>query len=187
MNLEAKDWVLLISNLAMFFLLLWEKRRTRKSQDITDAKAIAETKKILKELGEPISEVVIVEKPKESKSKNLPAIVKYILVVFLGVIPIGINLWLLYGLLRETAPVTRGDIFTIVFISILTAGWVYNIYARSKRYEISDFEIEHKQIEERKLELRRQGMIDQARWKEEKTRQQELIDAGVKRIKDLDK
>lgn len=186
MNLEA-NWILIITNLATFLLLLWEKRRTRKSLDITDAKAIAEIKKIYKELGEPIPEALIAEKSKESKSKNLSAIVKYIFVVFLGVIPIGINLWLLYGLLKETAPVTRSDIFNIVFISVLTAGWVYNIYARSKRYEISDFEIEHKQEQAKILELRRQGMLDQARWKEEKKRQQELIDSGVKRINDLDK
>ena len=69
----------------------------------------------------------------------IPALIKYILVVFVGIVPLGYNLYWLSNLLGPTTPPSRADIFGIVFATVSILYWAWNILSQFRKYKVSDF------------------------------------------------
>jgi hypothetical protein len=69
----------------------------------------------------------------------IPALIKYSLVVFLGIIPLGYNLYWLNNLLEPPTPPSRSEILGIVFAVVSILFWVWRTWSQFRKYKVADF------------------------------------------------
>jgi hypothetical protein len=72
-------------------------------------------------------------------AKTTIASVKYIVFVFLGLIPIAYNSLWLYKFTRGGVLATRADALTIFFFAGTIVYWSWNIVSKFKRYSVADY------------------------------------------------
>lgn len=69
----------------------------------------------------------------------IPALIKYSLVVFVGIIPLGYNLYWLNSLLQPPTPPSRAEIFGIVFAVASILYWAWRTWSQFRKYKVADF------------------------------------------------
>jgi len=72
-------------------------------------------------------------------SSNKSAVIKYLLFTFIGIFPVGYNIWWFYQYVFDTSPVTRIEVIYIFIVLLLTIYWIWNIFSKFKKYSLSDF------------------------------------------------
>jgi hypothetical protein len=69
----------------------------------------------------------------------IPALIKYCVAVFVGIIPLGYNLYWLNNLLKPTTSPGRTETLAIVVAVISILYWAWNVWSQLRKYKIADF------------------------------------------------
>ncbi len=72
-------------------------------------------------------------------AKAIPALIKYLVFIFIGLIPVGYNSWWLYGLISPASPPSRLEVLAILFAVGSIAYWLWNMVSNYRNYSLNDF------------------------------------------------